>query len=174
MYLQDCGLFAMLELLKLFLKLNFSQPRGFYVSLSLLPTLSIRGNFLSTILALLAQSSYFSLYQLHLQTSSEIASSSMVATDCGQVEWNMLAIHEYRMGTITFFDTLTTCCVYAWHVVQCSLCTVIIKLGIPTMSQVCACNLALTMSAAPLGLDSPEEFSAFEDSNSSETSIFRC
>ena len=69
------------------------------------------------------------------------------------------------------FDMST---VYDWHMVQGVSCIITMKLGIATVSQVCACNLALTMSAAPLGLDGPEELSAFEKLNSSEMSMFGC
>ena len=103
----------------------------------------------STILMLSVRLLWQSLYHSTFLSNSEDASSSMWQTMFGYAIWTAFSTSLGSISTVGTFDTSTTCKVYASHISHPSQCVVVIKWGIPWMSQVLDLSPASNIFAAP-------------------------
>ena len=101
--------------------------------------------FSSTNLTLLWQSLYHSTFL----SDSEHASSSIWQIMFGDVVRKAFLTSLGSISTVSTHDASTTCKVYASHILHPSQCMVVMKWGIPWMSQVLDCSPALNILTTP-------------------------
>ena len=90
----------------------------------------------SAILTSSVRLSWQSLYHLTFLSDTEDASSSIWQTMFGHAIWKPFSTSLGGISTIGTFDASMTCKVYASNISHPSQCVVVIKWGIPWMSQV--------------------------------------
>ena len=103
----------------------------------------------STILTLSVRLLWQSLYHSTFLSNSEDASSSIWQTMFSHAFWKAFLTSLDGISTVGAFDASTMCKAYASHMSHPSQCVMVIKWGIPWMSQVLDFSPALNSFATP-------------------------